>query len=131
MLCTVGSDTLPCYPGLSTHLFILRAHANAGVQPLLVHVVEGDPQVDAILEEGYRRSGTIQQHANCVACVCACKLSSQHVQGLRSGHRHRAAAPPHAHSLCSHCSLLSLECKLGKGKLRACAVGRAILPALA
>ena len=52
-----------------SHLLILRPHADARVEALLLHMVEGDAQVDAILEEGYSLRRAVQQNADRVACI--------------------------------------------------------------
>ncbi len=61
--------TEACRTSRPAHLFVLGAHADAGVQTLLLHVVEGDAQVHAILEEGYRLRRAVQQDADRVACT--------------------------------------------------------------
>ena len=50
------------------HLLIMRLHAYAGVEPLLLHIVEGHPQVDAVLVVGDGLVRSIQARAHKVSC---------------------------------------------------------------
>lgn len=50
------------------YLFIMRLHAYAGIEPLLLHVVEGHTQIYAILVVRYGLVNPVQACAHKVPC---------------------------------------------------------------